>query len=185
MYQWIFVPSILEVTAKPGQSPPTTSETQDRGHNDDKWLLRFSPLAHVHENVTCQTRLHILHIKMKNSLKVWNRSTLPEPMFSICRTGQETNSSINNNDACGSFISKHPWRGGESPRDPMAGFLGGWDKHRPVEMLAFLARLLLLYWPGRIGALVTGETGLETFLFLMEPLGFLRYSEHGGDAWML
>lgn len=66
--------------------------------------------------------------------------------MNIAKTPKETNSSINNYDTCGSFISKDPWRGGESPRDPMAEFLGGWDKHRPVETLAFLAGLLLLYW---------------------------------------
>lgn len=66
--------------------------------------------------------------------------------MNIAKTHKETNSSINNYDTCGSFISKDPWRGGKSPRDPMAGFLGGLDKHRPVEALAFLAGLLLLYW---------------------------------------
>lgn len=70
---------------------------------------------------------------------------------------KQTNYSINNNGACGFCIGKHTWSKGKAPEDPIAGFLGGWDKHRSVQTPGFFGRAVALaVAPGRLERL-SGE----------------------------
>lgn len=72
-------------------------------------------------------------------------------------------------------------RGLEAPRDPIAGFLGGWDKHRSAQTPEFFGKpVALAIAPGELECLPREVQGQKDFILKeippITPL-FIRISE--------